>query len=85
MEAVRAKGAIVVWPTNDTSGTPPPEVKERFPELVPEVPRAFERSVQGRLPLLRIGWGVLRPEPGRQAADQAGQAKGAAKPGADTR
>ena len=50
-EAVKAKGAIVVWPTADTAGTPPPEIKERFPELVPEVPRAFERSVQGRLPL----------------------------------
>jgi hypothetical protein len=26
------------------------------------VPRAFERGVQGRLPLLRIGWGVIRPQ-----------------------
>ena len=32
-----------------------------FPDLVPEVPHAFERTVQGRLPLIRIGWGVLRP------------------------
>jgi len=61
-DAVKAKGAIVVWPTTDTAGTPPPAIKERFPELVPEVPRAFERSVQGRLPLLRIGWGVIRPQ-----------------------
>jgi hypothetical protein len=61
-DAVRTKGAIVVWPTTDTAGTPPPAIKERFPELVPEVPRAFERSVQGRLPLVRIGWGVIRPQ-----------------------
>jgi 4-amino-4-deoxy-L-arabinose transferase-like glycosyltransferase len=61
-DAIKSKGAIVVWPTTDTSGTPPPEIKERFPDLVPEVPRAFERSVQGRLPLLRIGWGVIRPQ-----------------------
>jgi Dolichyl-phosphate-mannose-protein mannosyltransferase len=61
-DAIKTKGAIVVWPTTDTAGTPPPAIKERFPELVPEVPRAFERSVQGRLPLLRIGWGVLRPQ-----------------------
>ena len=61
-EAIKAKGAIVVWPTTDTAGTPPAEIKERFPELVPEVPRAFERSVQGRLPLVRIGWGVIRPQ-----------------------
>ena len=24
-----------------------------------EVPRPFARSIQGRLPLLRVGWGVL--------------------------
>jgi 4-amino-4-deoxy-L-arabinose transferase-like glycosyltransferase len=63
MEDVRTNGAIVVWPTNDTSGTPPPEIKQRFPEIVPEVPRAFERPSQGRLPLLRIGWAVIRPQP----------------------
>ena len=39
-----------------------------FPDLVPEVPRAFERAVQGRLPLLRIGWGVIRPGSGRRRA-----------------
>jgi len=60
-DVIRARGAIVVWPTNDTSGTPPPDIKEHFPDLIPEVPRAFERPVQGRLPLLRIGWGVIRP------------------------
>jgi len=61
-EAIKSKGAIVVWPTTDTAGTPPPAIKERFPELVPEVPRVFARSVQGRLPLIRIGWGVVRPQ-----------------------
>jgi hypothetical protein len=61
-DAVRTKGAIVVWPTTDTAGTPPAEIKERFPDLVPEVPRAFARAVQGRLPLIRIGWGVIRPQ-----------------------
>jgi hypothetical protein len=59
---VAAKGAIVVWPTTDTAGTPPPDIKERFPDLVPEVPRAFDRAVQGRLPLLRIGWALIRPQ-----------------------
>jgi hypothetical protein len=34
---------------------------EQFSGLVPEVPRVFERRVQGRLPLLRIGWAVIRP------------------------
>ncbi len=59
---IKSKGAIVVWPTTDTSGTPPAAIKERFPDLVPEVPRAFERAVQGRLPLVRIGWGLIRPQ-----------------------
>jgi Dolichyl-phosphate-mannose-protein mannosyltransferase len=61
-DAVRAKGAIVVWPTTDTAGTPPADIREHFPDLVPEVPRAFARAVQGRLPLIRIGWGVIRPQ-----------------------
>ena len=61
-EAVRQKGAIVLWTAIDTAGTPPPALKERFPDLVPEVPRSFDRSVQGRLPLLRIGWAMIRPQ-----------------------
>jgi hypothetical protein len=64
-DAIKSKGAVVVWPTSDTAGTPPAALKERFPDLVPEVPRVFERAVQGRLPLIRIGWAVIRP----QAAD----------------
>jgi hypothetical protein len=28
---------------------------------VVEVPRSFDRSMQGRLPLLRIGWALIRP------------------------
>jgi Dolichyl-phosphate-mannose-protein mannosyltransferase len=60
-EDVLSKGAVVVWPTTDTAGTPPPDIRARFPDLVPEVPRAFERLVQGRLPLQRVGWGMIRP------------------------
>jgi 4-amino-4-deoxy-L-arabinose transferase-like glycosyltransferase len=58
---IRQKGAIVVWLTSDTTPTPPPEIREHFPDLVPEVPRAFDRPIQGRLPTLRVGWGVIRP------------------------
>jgi hypothetical protein len=58
---IRKKGAVVVWVAPDTSPTPPPDIKVYFPDLVPEVPRTFDRPVQGRLPLLRIGWGVIRP------------------------
>ncbi len=58
---IENRGAVVVWPTTDSSGAPPAEIKARFPDLVPDVPRAFSRSVQGRLPLTRIGWGVIRP------------------------
>ena len=51
----------MVWRATDSDGTPPPEIKAQFPDLVPEVPRAFERALHGRAPLLRIGWGVVRP------------------------
>jgi hypothetical protein len=55
-------GGVVVWRASDTSGTPPAEIAQRFPGLVPEVPRAFEWLVTGRQPLLRIGWAIVRPK-----------------------
>jgi hypothetical protein len=55
-------GGVVVWRASDTSGTPPPDIAKRFPGLVPEVPRAFEWFVNGRQPLLRIGWAIVRPK-----------------------
>jgi len=58
---IRDKGAVIVWPTLDTNPVPPPQIKAHFPDLVPEVPRSFERPVRGRLPPLLIGWGVIRP------------------------
>jgi 4-amino-4-deoxy-L-arabinose transferase-like glycosyltransferase len=54
-------GGLVVWRAEDTAGTPPAELLQRFPGLVPEVPRAFDRLVNGRLSQLRIGWAVVRP------------------------
>jgi hypothetical protein len=75
MQDVMTKGAIVVWPTTDTAGIPPPEIKERFPDLVPELPRAFERAVQGQLPLLRIGWAVIRPQAAPDLAAPAAEPK----------
>jgi dolichyl-phosphate-mannose-protein mannosyltransferase len=58
---IRAKGAVVVWLSADTTPAPPPDIKAYFPDLVAEVPRAFDRPVQGRLAVLWIGWGVIRP------------------------
>ena len=55
-------GGVVVWRAADTSGAPPPELAQRFPGLVPEVPRAFEWLVNGRQPLLRVGWAIVRPK-----------------------
>jgi hypothetical protein len=55
-------GGVVVWRASDTIGTPPPDIAQRFPGLVPEVPRAFEWPVTGRQPLLRIGWAIVRPK-----------------------
>ncbi|TAK47147.1 MAG: glycosyltransferase family 39 protein [Xanthobacteraceae bacterium] len=54
-------GGIVVWRAADTAGAVPDDIRRRFPMLTPEVPRAFERMVQGRQPLLRIGWAIVRP------------------------
>lgn len=59
---IQQKGAVVVWSANETgmaTAAVPPSIKARFPDLVAEVPRSFER--RGRLPLLRIGWGMIRP------------------------
>jgi hypothetical protein len=58
---IRKKGAVVVWLAADTTPTPPPDIAAYFPDLVPEVPRSFDRPVQGRMSPLRIGWGVIRP------------------------
>jgi hypothetical protein len=58
---IRRKGAVVVWLAADTNPAPPSDIRLRFPDLVPEVPQTFARPVQGRLPTLRIGWGVIRP------------------------
>jgi hypothetical protein len=65
---IRRKGAIVVWLTADTTPTPPPEIKTYFPDLIPEVPRAFDRPVRGRLPPMRVGWGMIRPADAPEAA-----------------
>jgi Dolichyl-phosphate-mannose-protein mannosyltransferase len=55
-------GGVVVWRASDTAGTVPTELAKRFPGLTPEVPRAFEWLVNGRQPLLRIGWAIVRPK-----------------------
>lgn len=66
-------GGIIVWRAHDTAGAPPEEIRRRFPEIAPEVPRAFERRMQGRQALLRIGWAIMRPS--RAAANGNGQAR----------
>jgi hypothetical protein len=62
MEKFNQAGGVVVWRASDTLGTPPADIAGRFPGLVPEVPRAFEWLVNGRQPLLRIGWAIVRPK-----------------------
>jgi len=67
-DAIREKGAVIVWPAADTNPAPPPEIKAHFPDLVPEVPHTFARPVRGRLPPLLVGWGVIRPADAASAA-----------------
>jgi hypothetical protein len=58
---VVAQGGMLVWPATDNTGAPPPTLKAQFPATVAEVPRSFARSIQGILPLIKVGWAVLRP------------------------
>lgn len=58
---LRTQGGILVWPATDNTGTPPATLKGQFPDMVAEVPRSFPRTVQGVLPLIRLGWSMLRP------------------------
>jgi 4-amino-4-deoxy-L-arabinose transferase-like glycosyltransferase len=55
-------GGVVLWRAADTVGTPPPEIAQRFPGLVPEVPHSFDWMINGRQPVLRIGWAIVRPK-----------------------
>jgi hypothetical protein len=61
-EKFNQTGGVVVWRASDTAGTPPPDIAEHFPGLVPEVPQTFDRLVNGRAPILRIGWAIVRPK-----------------------
>jgi hypothetical protein len=58
---IAEKGAVIIWPATDNAGRPPPEIAREFPDLAVEVPQAFTRQYQGRMPLMRIGWGMIRP------------------------
>lgn len=60
--AMREQGGLLVWPTPENATQPPATLRAQFPDLVAEVPRSFARAVQGFLPLIRIGWAVVRPE-----------------------
>jgi Dolichyl-phosphate-mannose-protein mannosyltransferase len=54
-------GGLLVWPTEGNNVAPPAALKAQFPDMAAEVPRSFARSVQGLLPLIRLGWAVVRP------------------------
>ncbi|HZL30330.1 MAG TPA: glycosyltransferase family 39 protein [Pseudolabrys sp.] len=61
VDDVAKEGAVLVWPA-ENSIAPPETLKTQFPAMVPELPHAFARTVQGRLPPVRLGWSVLRPQ-----------------------
>jgi len=63
--AVNTNGGLVVWRAHDTVGAPPDAIAKTFPGLVAEVPRTFDRLIEGRVEALRIGWGVVRPRAGK--------------------
>lgn len=55
-------GGVVVWRAADTIGAPPPDLAQRFPGLVPELPQAFDSLLAGRQTPPRIGWAIIRPK-----------------------
>jgi 4-amino-4-deoxy-L-arabinose transferase-like glycosyltransferase len=59
---VQKQGGLLVWPAPDNAGTPPATLKAQFPAMVAEVPRVFARTMQGLLPLTRLGWAVIKPQ-----------------------
>lgn len=59
-------GGIVVWRFRDATGQAPLAIRQRFPEMIPEVPQTFARPVQGLMPTLRVGWGLVRPQSGER-------------------
>jgi hypothetical protein len=58
---IRTHGGLLVWPATDNTRMVPMDLKAQFPTMVPEVPRSFARSMQGFLPLIRLGWAFVRP------------------------
>jgi hypothetical protein len=60
VDDVAEQGGLLVWPAEKTNA-PPADLKTQFPAMVPELPRSFARTIQGRLPPVRLGWSVLRP------------------------
>lgn len=61
VDDVATNGGVLVWPAAANNAVPV-DLRTQFPDLVPELPRQFDRAVQGRLPPVRIGWAVLRPQ-----------------------
>ncbi len=61
---IEQNGALVAWQSTATLSAPPEAIHARFRGIVPEVPHGFQRRLQGRLPLFRVGWSVIRPRAG---------------------
>jgi 4-amino-4-deoxy-L-arabinose transferase-like glycosyltransferase len=61
VDDVATHGGVLIWPAAAGNAVPV-DLRTQFPDLVPELPRQFDRAVQGRLPPVRIGWAVLRPQ-----------------------
>ena len=58
---IRKKGAIVVWLAADTDADAAARDQGVFSRSRSRSAAHLRRPVQGRLPLLRVGWGVIRP------------------------
>lgn len=66
-DAFAETGGVVVWRASETANAPPDQILNHFPGLVAEVPRVFDRRVNGRQDVLRVGWGIVRPKVAQDA------------------
>ena len=55
-------GGVVVWRASDTAGTPPADIASVFPASCRKCRARSNWLVNGRQPLLRIGWAIVRPK-----------------------
>jgi hypothetical protein len=61
-DALKAAGAVVVWPISGPDSAPPAGLVARLPPFTPEAPLSFNWLRSGGLDPVRLGWAIVPPE-----------------------